>query len=102
MTIDIRPGRRAARSMPRFAEPETLKQLPARRPATSASPSSRIQWSLIDTERYEVTASGSTIGFIDVAGAVFVALAGPRYDRAVEATQTLVFEDAIDALTRLN
>jgi hypothetical protein len=40
-----------------------------------------------------------TVGFIDVVGAVFVVLAGPRYDRAVEALQTLDFAVAVDAIT---
>ena len=40
----------------------------------------------------------STLGFIDVQGRVFVALAGPRYDRAIEASQTLRFDDAVRAL----
>ncbi len=98
MTVDMPRARRRKRTLPRSAEPEALKQLPTRRPASAAPASSEIQWSLIDPARYEVKLRNETIGFIDVAGAVFVALAGSRYDRAVESTQTLIFEDALQAL----
>ena len=98
MAVDIGPVWRRTRSFGRFGEADTLKQLPTRRPAAPPPASSPLKWSLIDTERYEVTVSGETIGFIDVAGAVFVALVGSRYDQAVEAAQTLVFEDALRAI----
>jgi len=98
MAVDIGPVWRRTRTLGRFAEADALKQLPTRRPAAPPAASAALKWALIDTERYEVTMRGETIGFIDIAGAVFVALAGRRYDQAVEAAQTLVFEDALRAL----
>lgn len=56
------------------------------------------QWALVDIERYEVRNQASVLGYVDVVGRVFVALAGERYDRATEIAQTLRFEHAIDAL----
>ena len=47
----------------------------------------------------ERTGAAATAGFIDVVGAVFVVLAGPRYDRAVEVLQTLDFALAVDAIS---
>ena len=64
----------------------------------ATAPASEITWSSVGRDRYEVTRSGRTLGFIDVEGGVFVALAGARYDRAVEASQTLRFDDAVRAL----
>ena len=98
MTIEVPRVWRSRRLLSRFGENETLKQLPPRRPAEPPAPASPLQWHLVDLERYEVEAGGRTIGFVDVVGAVYVALAGSRYDRSVEATQTLVFEDALEAL----
>lgn len=46
----------------------------------------------------EVTVDRRTLGYIEQAGGVFVALAGIRYDLAVEVHQTLIFEDALTAL----
>lgn len=100
MTIEISPARRRQRGLSHFAEAETLRQLPPRRVADPPSSSSRLQWSLVQSDRYEVTVAGMTIGFVDVVGAVFVVLVGSRYDRAVEATQTLLFEAAVDELER--
>ena len=59
---------------------------------------SGITWAPVGRHRYEVIESGDTLGFIDVEGGVFVALAGSRYDRAVEACQALRFDDAVRAL----
>ena len=39
------------------------------------------------------------VGYIDVVGAVFVVLAGARYDRAVEVLQTLDFDAAVRAIS---
>jgi hypothetical protein len=55
---------------------------------------------LVDLDRYAVSVDGRTVGFIDVVGAVFVALAGARYDHALEIVQTLRFECAVDALAK--
>lgn len=57
-----------------------------------------VTWTRIGPDRYEITRSGETLGFIDVEGAIFVALSGQRYDRAVEARQALTFADAVRAL----
>lgn len=41
-----------------------------------------------------MTAAGRVLGYIEVAGDVFVALRGSRYDTAVEVGQTLLIERA--------
>ncbi len=51
-----------------------------------------------DIERYRVVVGPSTIGYIDVVGTVFVALAGAHYALAVEVSQSLALEDAAAAL----
>jgi hypothetical protein len=58
-----------------------------------------VRWELVDLDRYEVTAGGATVGFIDVVGAVFVVLRGTRYDRAVEVLQTLDFASAVQSIS---
>jgi hypothetical protein len=58
----------------------------------------RVQWESVGCDCYRVHVAGATIGYVDVVGRVFVVLLGCRYDRAVEITQCLVFEHAIDAL----
>lgn len=63
--------------------------------AVAPPPASALTWSRVGRHRFEVTRSAETIGFIDVAGGVFVVLAGPRYDRAIETSQTLSLEDAV-------
>ena len=77
----------------------SLKELPPRRPAPPAPEDSAVRWDRIDIDRYEVRANDSTIGFVDVVGAVFVVLSGPRYDRAVEVLQTLDFAAAISSIS---
>ena len=52
----------------------------------------------IDVDRYEVIARGSTVGYIDVVGPLFVVLAGCRYDHAVEVLQTRDFAAAVDSI----
>lgn len=42
--------------------------------------------------------SGTTIGFVEKAGPVYVALAGERYDRAVEIAQSRELERAAQSL----
>ncbi|CAL4860284.1 hypothetical protein [Microbacterium sp. MM2322] len=81
-----------------YVDSDTLRALPTRRPADAATRASRIQWDLIADDRYEVRIGGEVAGFIDVVGAVYVVLAGPRYDRAVEVIQTLVWSTATTAL----
>jgi hypothetical protein len=55
-------------------------------------------WTRIDLDLYEVARDDVVIGYVEVVGHVFVALAGPRYDRAEEVCQALSFSEAIDAL----
>ena len=40
----------------------------------------------------------TVVGFVEAAGPVFVALHGPRYDRAVEVSQSLAFDVAAAGL----
>ena len=93
-----RPSSPARRSALRSRVMPSLKELPPRRPQPPAPDDSPVRWERIDIDRYEVRASGATVGFIDVAGAVFVVLAGPRYDRAVEVLQTLDFALAVRSI----
>lgn len=81
-----------------FVDSKTLRALPTRRPADDAPRASRIQWDLIAEDRYEVRIAGEVAGYIDVVGAVYVVLSGPRYDRAEEVAQTLVWSTATTAL----
>jgi len=46
----------------------------------------------------EVVAGGEVVGYVEMADCVFVALAGRRYDRAVEVGQALDLPRAVDAL----
>lgn len=97
MTIETSlPASRVARLRSRSTE--ALRELPTRRPQPAAEAGLPIQWELIDLDRYAVRDHGRTVGFIDVVGAVFVALRGCRYDRATELLQTLDFDTAIMAL----
>lgn len=59
-----------------------------------------IPWTRIDLDLYEVAREGYIVGYVEVVGAVFVALGGARYDRAVEVSQHLTFHSAVDALVR--
>lgn len=91
----LSPARRnglRARAMP------SLKELPLRRPQPPAPADSAVRWERVDPDRYEILLLDETRGYIDVVGAVFVVLAGPRYDRAVEVLQTLDFERAVQAV----
>lgn len=78
----------------------------AARAAAKAVPSStppaltEIPWTRVDLDLYEVAREGYIVGYVEVVGAVFVALGGPRYDRAVEISQHLTFHAAVDALVR--
>lgn len=94
MTLEIphRVAQRRARSRASGAPPAT--QAPTEPPAATGA----VAWARMDVDRYEVTVDAATVGFVEVVGAVFVALSGPRYDRAVEVAQTLVFESAVAVL----
>lgn len=52
-----------------------------------------------DIDRYRVIVDGVVVGYVDVVGTVFVALAGARYPQAAEVHQSLVLEDAVGVLT---
>lgn len=51
-----------------------------------------LRWERIAPERYRALRGEDCVGFVDVVGAVFVVLAGSRYDRAEEIAQTLDFD----------
>jgi len=65
---------------------------------TADSARTDIPWNRIDLDLYEVSRDGVVVGFVEVAGPVFVALSGVRYDRAVEVSQELTFHAAIGAV----
>lgn len=77
----------------------TLLALPPRRPVAPPDPNARVHWKRTAADRYVVRNGGRVLGYIEVIGAVFVVLAGSRYDRATEVAQTLVFDNALAALT---
>ncbi|MCR2784405.1 MULTISPECIES: hypothetical protein [unclassified Microbacterium] len=98
MTVEAAPVSPRRASPRASAVAAALRELPTRLPVAAAPHTSRLQWRQLAPERYEVTAHDVTIGFIDVVGAVYVALAGSRYSRAVEVSQTLVWTEALSAL----
>ena len=77
---------------------------PMKAKATGASPTvpatTEIPWTRIDLDLYEVARDGRIVGYVEVVGAVFVALGGTRYDRAVEVAQHLTFHAAVDTVLR--
>lgn len=99
MTLEISHAGRRRDVFSTSALRDSLKQLPTRRPPTPSSDSAALQWELVELDRYVVRLADRTLGYVDVVGAVFVVLVGDRYDRAIEVTQTLLFEEALDALT---
>jgi len=98
MTTHVPHTSRGRRALPTFAARESLEGLPSRRPPAPSSVPSSLQCEQVGLDRYVVRRGARTLGFIDVVGAVFVVLAGPRHSHAVEFAQTLVFEDALGAL----
>ena len=52
----------------------------------------------LDEGLVQVCAGERVVGFVESAGAVFVALYGSRYDRAVEVAQSLSFDAAAAGL----
>lgn len=66
----------------------------------SSSAQTVVPWTRIDLDLYEIAAGGRVVGYVEEAGPVFVALRGPRYDRAVEVCQALTFHAAVDAVLR--
>ncbi|MGN7969220.1 hypothetical protein [Microbacterium sp. 22296] len=69
-------------------------------PTGSIDASTEIPWTRIDLDLYEVSRGGYIVGYVEVVGAVFVALGGARYDRAVEVSQHVTFHAAVDVLVR--
>ncbi len=102
MTIDVPRIARGRRSLPALSDRETLEQLPSRRPPAPSPYPTDLEWEQLEPCKYVVRRGGRTLGFVDVVGAVFVVLSGPRYSRAVEFAQTLVFDEALAALTGQN
>ncbi|SDG96621.1 hypothetical protein [Microbacterium pygmaeum] len=99
MTLEMSHAPSHKDAFPPFVSPDSLRELPTRRPPAPAAASAALQWEIVEIDRYAVRLGPRTLGYIDVVGAVFVALRGRRYDRAVEVTQTLVFDDALAALS---
>ncbi|MEV7693534.1 hypothetical protein AB0N73_09415 [Microbacterium sp. NPDC089189] len=77
---------------------DALRHLAPRRPAALPEPHDGVQWQRVSPDRYRALRGEATVGFVDVVGAVFVVMAGTRYDRCVEVAQTLVFERAEEHL----
>ncbi|WP_036316363.1 hypothetical protein [Microbacterium sp. B24] len=91
MTIDTTPSRRAER-------PEEGHRPGPGADAPAAGGDEAYRLVIDDIDRYRVIADGLVIGYVDVVGAVFVALAGASYAQATEGHQALVLEDALAAL----
>lgn len=96
MVLDMSPIARQPSAV-RLATSGALRQLPSRRPE-APSTEVDVRWELVDVDRYEVREGEVTLGYIDVVGAVFVALGGPWYSAAVELRQTLRFDEAVQTL----
>lgn len=79
----------------RYRDPRPLAEVGSPIPVAP-----RIVWERVDTERYCVLVDGMARGYVEVVGAVFVSLAGARYDRAEEVAQSLAFDRAIAAVAR--
>ncbi len=86
----------SAQASTRVAGPEPVAaELSSPAPSAPPSPVRGIVWELIDVDAYAVTCDADTVGFVDVVGSVYVALAGPDYHRAVEIAQATDLESAI-------
>jgi len=96
MVLDMSPIARKPSAV-RLATSDALRQLPTRRPEPPRE-NADVCWQLVDVDRYEVREGEVVLGYIDVVGAVFVALGGPWYSASVELRQTLRFEDAVQTL----
>lgn len=90
-----RRGSAKSRRVPLAASPEG-----APTPAGPVRTATEIPWTRVDLDLYEVGRGGCVLGYVEVVGAVFVALGGPRYDRAVEVSQHVTFPAAVEALLR--
>ncbi|EPD84725.1 hypothetical protein HMPREF1529_01330 [Microbacterium sp. oral taxon 186 str. F0373] len=74
MTIDTTPSRRAER-------PEEGHRPGPGADAPAAGADEAYRLVIDDIDRYRVIADGLVVGYVDVVGAVFVALAGPMRRR---------------------
>lgn len=84
--------------LPRVRERRSLVTPSRATPAPAQPIEPRVFWERVGADCYAVLLNEKLVGFIDVAGNVFVALAGCRYDRAVEVGQSVVFELAVAAV----
>ncbi|MDQ1124728.1 hypothetical protein [Microbacterium trichothecenolyticum] len=106
MVMEAPPGSSGSKKAARRADAQTTAAAPIVAPApVSAVPApaatfTEIPWTRIDLDLYEVARDGYIVGYVEVVGAVFVALGGTRYDRSVELSQHLTFHAAVDALLR--
>lgn len=76
-----------------------VMDIPLSRPGQPKA-ATEIPWTRIDLDLYEVACDGLIVGYVEVVGAIFVALRGTRYDRAVEVTQHVTFHAAVDTVLR--
>lgn len=65
---------------------------------SSAQAATEVPWTRIDLDLYEIARAGFIVGYVEVVGPIFVALSGPRYDRATEVCQSLTFHAAVEAV----
>lgn len=99
MTEDVGTTTTAwAAAGPAAAAPAGVERHPLAHPIPEPVPVRGLNRELIDLDCYAVTYDGATIGFVDVVGRVYVALAGRYYCRAVEVAQSLVFERGVAAV----
>lgn len=82
------------------SKPGSIASVTAGAVEQPAATATEIPWTRIDLDLYEVARDGRIVGYVEVVGAVFVALGGPRYDRAVEIAQHLTFHAAVDTILR--
>jgi len=82
--------------VPTTSVPTTSAPTPAAAPRATAPPVESIV--LIGPTTYEVHRADQVVGYIDIVGGVYVALAGARYDHAVEVRQSIVLDTAVTAL----
>lgn len=85
------PSRATARSSDRAVAP------PAAPPPVPAPPTESV--ALLGPTTYEVRRGDRVVGYVDIVGGVYVALAGSRYDHAVEVRQSIVLDVAVAALS---
>lgn len=82
------------------SKPGPIASVTAREVEQTIPTVTEIPWTRIDLDLYEVARDGRIVGYVEVVGAVFVALGGSRYDRAVEIAQHLTFHAAVDTILR--